>query len=82
MPTCPKNFTKFPTTQANPPPTMYPMRARTPDEFERETDMTQWDEDEMDELETWLSMKFLNLMTATLFQVIGYGNLNSLQPRG
>ncbi|KJZ79535.1 hypothetical protein HIM_01004 [Hirsutella minnesotensis 3608] len=36
-------------------------RARTPDEFERETDMTQWDEDEMDELETWLSMKVFKL---------------------
>ena len=27
-------------------------RARTPDEFELETDMTQWDEEEIDELET------------------------------
>ncbi|EFZ04324.1 Ribonuclease H domain protein [Metarhizium robertsii ARSEF 23] len=51
-------------------------RARTPDEFERETDMTQWDEDEMDELETWLSMKvFVDLL-------IGYGSLNSLQQIG
>jgi hypothetical protein len=29
-------------------------RARSPDEFERETDMTQWDEDDLDELEVWL----------------------------
>jgi hypothetical protein len=36
-------------------------RARTPDEFELETDMTQWDEEEMDELETWLSMKVFKL---------------------
>lgn len=36
-------------------------RARTPDEFERETDMTRWDEEELAELETRLSMKVLIL---------------------
>lgn len=33
-------------------PSVGSKRARTPDEFEFEADMTQWDEEEMDELET------------------------------
>ena len=42
--------------------------------------MTQWHEEEMDELETWLSMKVLSFILALLFRFIGYDNLNNLQP--